>query len=170
MNWRAAIESLGVTGTAVELVGLAIALVVALLVQLTVGALARRALHRVVGSTRTTWDDALLYAGAFHRVAHALPLGVLYAFQRTFELTGLMGLVVERTVNVLLVVVVAPEKVRRRYASCAPFIAFRSASCLSTKLVVKPLKTSMSVQLEPSVLHAHCWVVKPVAVPEVRVA
>ena len=79
MNWRAAIESLGVTGTAVELVGLAIALVVALLVQLTVGALARRALHRVVGSTRTTWDDALLYAGAFHRVAHALPLGVLAA-------------------------------------------------------------------------------------------
>lgn len=107
MDWRAALGGLGVTGNAVELVGLAIAMVVALVVQITVGALTRKALRRVVGATRTTWDDALLYAGAFHRVANALPVGVLYAFQRTFELTGLMGMLVERVVNVLLVVVVA---------------------------------------------------------------
>ena len=107
MDWRGAVEKLGVEGAAVDVVGLVAALAVAALVQVTIGALTRHALHRVVRSTQTTWDDALLQAGAFHRVANALPLGVLYGCQSTLELPGIVGITVERVVNVLLVVVVA---------------------------------------------------------------
>ncbi len=72
------LKELGVRGWLIEGVELAIVLVAATLVYFLVRSALVRAIRRFAASTSTHWDDELVDAGVFSRVAHIAPAFVVY--------------------------------------------------------------------------------------------
>jgi len=72
------LNELGLSGIVIEAFDVGIVLVVATLVYFFVRWSLVRALHNLVRNTDTQWDDQLVKAGVFGRIAHVAPAFVVY--------------------------------------------------------------------------------------------
>ncbi len=97
-NLDAMIEAL--PAWAVTALGLAALLLLALAADIIARRSLIRALHRITHNTRSEWDNALLEAGVFPRLAHLLPALVIYFGLQMIP--GLTDTIVRLGINVTL--------------------------------------------------------------------